>query len=918
MRNRFTVFGTVGPCLALIAALVSGTCHAGDSPGARLDRTKVPAQGKQSARLSVNAFGRYAVTVSSSQGVALQAVDRMAGAGPIVGEAGKQDGRLDLFLDRGEQKIVTHAAPRGSGFATLAAHPFHELHERPPLLVEHRLERASLGDFEQRSYWIEIPRKRVVALEAAGRHLADLRLWRDGTWLVDAAPRMSQTQARPEQPLSVARLTTELQPGLYLLTAYGGPGEAWTEASDAKPFYLRFGIPTLPAVMRQQFTMSEFGTDRYIVPSSATHFRLELPSAETASLQVGDHAQADPFTARGPSAGIDKKSLPPVAELDYAGGGDRLVTVSMAAGKPFVLQHFEANNVYHFNGSGNYWIASIHAGHAEDSVGASAVLTRRPRYGNEEYLAEQAVEIGSGAWHRRFNLLDTLTLFIRMPATGKLRVAGEGVTARYRIEPFLTSRPRDYQTPPWRPSGHVFELDRGLHVLTIEPETKGILDLQLASSGEKAAPGLSPVNAAVRFPAQPLDSDSYYTLYLNRQPGIASGAVVRALPIDLRSALPVAQRPGEVLTIPVSVPERGTLRALAEDGRALDITLVDSGRKGAAIEVEPGQYRVRIEAKDTALAYSLGFEPTRLASGTPLPQLPDARLAGLPKFPVITPDAPRFIDLKRRSADTSNVRVDRAGLYQFESTGLLHTGAKVRTRTNPGLFDEAENGVGRNFQIQRYLREGDYQLTVSTRGETQGPLGVQLTRTELVDGGELRAGEVARAALPVGRALAYRFNIAKRGRYHLQTLGLGRSFDIRLEDAQGWPVFAPVQPGDLSEELSPGSYRLIVLPQTAEARVLTRLERIVEARGYKGHGPHRLGAEAAVEHVWREPAKGAARQPDQWEFVLPATAEMTISLDNEMEATLVNAADPGRTLASVDAKQAWRARRRPLHSARQP
>jgi hypothetical protein len=172
---------------------------AADVPVARLDRTTIPASGKQSALLTVDAFGRYAVTATSAQGVAVQAVDRMAGAGPVMGEPGKQDGRLDLFLDRGEQKIVTYGSARGSGQVTLKAHAFRELQERPPLLVEHRLETASLGDFEQRSYWIEIKEKRIVALEAAGRHLADLRLWRDGTWLVDVAPQIVQSQARPEQ-----------------------------------------------------------------------------------------------------------------------------------------------------------------------------------------------------------------------------------------------------------------------------------------------------------------------------------------------------------------------------------------------------------------------------------------------------------------------------------------------------------------------------------------------------------------------------------------------------------------------------------------------------------------------------------------------------------------------------------------------
>lgn len=890
---------------ALFGNLPASLAAAPESPVARLDHAAVAAQGKHSALLTVNAFGRYAVTAASSQGVALQMVDRMAGAGPVTGEAGKEDGRLDLFLDRGEHKIVTYASERGSGQVKLEAHAFRELSERPPLLVEHRLERASLGDFEQRSYWLEIKTQRTVALEAAGRNLADLRLWRDGTWLVDAAPQMVQSQARPEQPLSVARLSTELQPGLYLLTAYGGPGQPWTEASDARPFLLRFGIPTLAPVVRQQFTMSEFGVERFVVPASPSHFRLELPSAEAATLQVGDYSPQNPFQAQGPSAAIDKKSLPPVAELDHSSSGERLVTVSMAAGKSFVLQHFEANNTYHFSGSGNYWLSSIHAGPVADSVGASAVLTRSSRYNQEEYVAEQAVEFERNApWHRRFNLLDELTLFVKLPAAAKIRVIGEGVRARYRFEPFLTSRPRDYQAPPWQTSEHVFDLDRGLYVLSVQPETRGILDLHLLPPGGKPGPALSPVMAAARFPAMQLQYNFNYTLYLNKQPGVASGVVLRALPVDLSSAMPVTQRAGETLTLPVSVPERGTLRALAEDGRALSIAL-DNGKKGAAIEVEPGQYKLTVPATVSPQAYSIGLEPTRLASNTPLPSLPDTRLAGLPRFPLITPDAPSYLDLKRHSTETYNVRVDKPGLYQFETTGLLHTGGKVRTRINPALFEENENGVGRNFMIQRYLREGDYQLAVSTLGETQGDFGVQLKRTEIIDGGELRGGEVARALLPSGQALAYRFRIARRGHYHLQALGLGHNFDIRLEDSHGWPVFAPIQKGDLTEELEPGSYRVIILPQATEARVLTRLDRMIAAKRYKGHGPHRIALETQAENTWTEPAKGAARQPDQWAFALPAPAQISVALDNEMEASLISAADPAHVVAKVDAKQAW-------------
>ena len=905
---------------------------------ARISPAIVPARGTQSALLTLKAFGRYAVTVNSTQGVALQPLDRMAGAGEIAGEAGKQDGRLDLFLDRGEIKILTHASAKGSGQAKLSAHAFRELHEHPPMLIEQRLERASLDDFEQRSYWLEIKEKRTVAIEAAGRHLADLRLWRDGTWLVNMSPQLTTNQARAGQPLLIAHLTAELEPGLYLVTAYGGPSQPWTEASNDKPFFLRLGIPTLGPEMRQQFTMGELGVERFVVPAGPNYFRLELPVAGTANLQVSAYNEHDPFQAQGASANIDKRSLPPVAELNGIGSsGSRLVTVTMEAGKSFILQHFYASQVNYFNTSGDYWLSSIHAGYAEDSVGATAVLTRQRRNAPEEYVDARVLEFARDKpWHRRFNLLDELTLFIRMPEASKIRVVGQGVKARYRFEPFLTSRPYDYKAPPWQESGHVFELDRGLYVLTIQPETKGILDLQLlppgsvmqdvmsflaklstaandtadqhpASIGSVPGETLTPVSPVARFAATRLDSDTRYTVYLNRQPGVASGLVMRPLPVDMQYPLPVTQRAGETLTIPVRVAEKGTLRALAEDGRLLNIAL-DNGKKGTAIEVEVGQYRVTVKGSDAVQVYSLGLEPARLSSQTPLPPMPDATLAGLPKFPVITSGAPRFLDLQRNSSGDFRVQVDKPGLYQFETTGLLHTGGRVRTRINPSLFSESENGVGRNFLIQNYLREGEYQLSVSTQGQTRGDLGVQLTRTEVVDGGELRAGEVARALLPSARALAYRFHIAKRGTYHLQAMGLGRDFRLRLEDAYGWPQFAPVLDGDIRGELAPGDYRLIVLPQTSEARVLTRLDLVATQKHYAGHGPHRIALETRIAHTWREPAKGKARVPDQWEFDLPALADLVISLDNEMEATLVNVADLKKVVAQIEAKRVWNGR----------
>ncbi len=922
----------LSPCAILMSALLLGSTQATaaepDELSPQIAPANVSARGKHSAVLAIKAFGRYSVTVESSQGVALQSVDRMTGAGPLAGVAGKQDGRLDLFLDKGSYKIVTLASRQGNGQAKLSAHGFRELNgARPPQLVETRLERSTLGDFEQRSYWLEVKEARNVAIEAAGRHLADLRLWRDGVWLVENRPEMSVSQARPERPLGVARFSARLEPGLYLVTAYGGAGQRWTEASEEKPFLLRFGIPMLSASVRQQFTMGEFGVERFLVPAGPNFFRLELPVAGSATMQVGSYNERNPFQSQGSTATLDKRSLPPVAELNVGSSETRVVTISMEAGKSFILQHFNSNRNISFNASGNYWISTIHAGHAEDSVGATAILTRHTPGGTEAFVDAQVIELESGTtWHRRFNLLDELTLFVRVNSNTQVKPVGQGVKAHYRFEPFLTSRPYDYKTPPAQDSDHEFQLDRGLWVLTVTPETRGVLDLQLLTGGSMLSKVISfattlasdadlntakdttltPVSPVARFANANLGTGSYYSVYVNQQPGATAGVVVRQLPINLDESLPVTQRAGERLAIPVQVSEAGTLRAIAEDGRAIEIAL--DNRRGSALEVGKGRYTVTVRESSTVQNYALVFEPTRLSSRTPLPPMPDATLAALPNFPTITPGEPYYFDLKRSGSTSFKVHVNKPGLYEFESTGLLRTGGKVRTRINPVLFSQSENGVGNNFMIQNYLREGEYQVTVNTEGQTEGHLGVQLTRTEVVDGGELRAGEVARALLPSSQALSYRFNIARQGSYRLQAMGLGRNFRLRLEDANGWPVFDPELDGDITEELMPGGYRLIVLPQTSDARVLTRLVKVDDPQRYKGHGPHRIELEQKVEHVWMEPAKGGARTPDQWDFDLPGAADLSIALDSEMEATLVNVANPKLALAKVDAKRAWSGR----------
>jgi hypothetical protein len=893
--------GTIAAALAASLAAAVAVAQAPPKAKATLSRTSVPAAGRQEAIVKVSAFGYYALTVASSQGTSLQLVDRMAGPGLQSGEAGTKDGRLDLFLDRGEYKLIALGHEKASGNARLEVNPYTELHApQPPLLVELKPIDETLQDFQQASYWLQVDEARVVAIEAAGRNLADLRLWRDGTWLHEAVPEREPIEPKKGHPMRVCRLSTHLEAGLYLVTAYGGPGQPWSEDASEHPLYVRFGIPRLPQAGRQRLTVGPLGYDRFLAPGDTTYFRVELPEARPAQLQVGQADPDRPLHNEGSVAEITKKSLPPAAEAEIGKtpDHDRVVTVRAEAGQPYILQQFEASRTYEFRKTGDHWISTVHSGHPEDSVDATVIVARwSDRIKDREAFLDQAVEVdGTHGWARRCNLLDTMTIFLKVGAKGRYEVLSRGVEATFRIEPFFTWRPEHYESPKAKPSGSAWDLDAGFYVLGVFPDTKGILDIvvrpygvltyALEKLGKEAGTQQTPLRAAALFPRVTLNTDDYYMAYLNDQPGVRAGVVLRPLPLDLTEALPVTQRPGEDLKTTFKADERGTLRARDEAGTLIDVS-VDGGAPRKETVVEEGEHTLSVSNAGAAtVLYSLALEPVRLQAAAPLPPVPPEALEALPKFPTLTAGAPTFLDMESSESATFLVRADAPALYRLESTGLLATEGNVRTRTVLSLDRQAANGVGRNFLIQQYLREGEYQLTVQPEGASAGHLGVKLEKTLITDGGLLAPSVPARISLPAGQGVAYRFTIESRGEYHLRTLGLGHDFRCRLEDADGWPIEHPNIRADITRTFEPGGYRLVLLPEDVMTRRVTVLEKAPEPLHFAGHGPHQLPLDRQVDHVWEQASDGGRQTPDVWEFSLPATARTQVDLSAVMNGEL--------------------------------
>jgi hypothetical protein len=1032
-------------------------------PAARLSKSSVPAKGKQEVLLSVEVFGRYAIRATSTQGSAVRVIDRMAGELGAAGEAGHENGRLDLFLDRGTYKIVVVSSDKGDGTAQLSAVGFHDPRDANTSslqLVETKLVRGAIQDLQQVSYWLQLSQRSPVRLEAAGRDLADLRLWRDGSWLEDVTPDCAAIDATPGQPLFHCEVATSLNAGLYLVTLYGGPGQPWSIDAPEHPLYLRWGYPHLAETGRRHYQLSPFGEDRFVLPAGVDLVHVEIPKAQALSLTSGwlepwqslvslaassdaQHSEikknsvppvatigvpAKPGAAQPPAAeraaapavaqatideddfdettpddsaataqeptnpsGSDQPAAdqpaadqaandqaaapgepdassspadapsPSVAQEGDEPTGDTSATdssdtpaatpdreettepapnataetqaapsdgpksepelylaVKGTPGQDYVLEHFTKQTTRELPIGGRYFIGTVSTGDPRDSVDTTALLTSHAAAQADPDAVEHtqidnsaAIVVDSEhAWARKFNLLAPLDAFVSVREKGSYEIVASG-NGTYRLEPFLIHKPKGYEAPAFAKSGSKWNLDAGVYLLSAQPGKKGIVTVGIRPTGKfpdllreaGAANERNPVIASIHLGPVDFQPSRRYTLRLNNRPGVDTGIVLRRWPLDLSAALPIAQRPEESLALEFTVPSPGTLRAETVEGRLVEMS-VDGAPGQNVVTVTPGAHRLDIHSLATSLGpstqlYTLAFEPAVLAADAPLPPIPTAALAALPTFPLLRPGASQALDLTSGASATFLVNADKPALYQLQTTGVLATAMALRTRTVTSIAQASANGIGRNALVRQYLREGDFQATVRTVGRSQGHLRVELAATPLREGGEIHVEVPARITLGAGEGVAYSFDVPKQGSYHLLAMGLGFVYSGRLEDADGWPVVTPNQPADFKTDLSPGHYRLVLLPQPVGARAVTLLHREPEPPQRSGHGPHALPLGHTVEHVWQEPAVTAEtepappRPPDVWVFDLPAQATTTLTLDAEMEGSVTRAGSSG-------------------------
>ena len=822
------------------------------APAATLEASSLPAAVEADTLLHVTAPGRFILAAHSPSGAGLQLVDMLTGPSETAGAAGAQDGRLDRLLDVGTYKLRVFSAKAATGTVSLTVTPFHDA--APPAALPrpgHTLS-TTLKDGEQRAFWLLVPPGNGpnVRIEAAGRALGDLRLWRDGRDLTALEPERLRVEPVPGHPLDDLQITGRVEPGVYLAIAYGGLPATWTDGAADQPFHLRSGASDALAEGWAGGTMGPFGSEVFAVPPAARLLRLDLPAAAPAELRVGSTV-----------ATIAKNSREPTVEADRPAGLG-VVEVRAAAGQPYTLRALDTATAQRITRVGTWWVSGVTTGMGGDEVPPALLLQRSDARDQPlRVVASTVPRISPGApWHVRFNLRGPTDLFLQVPAGGDIAFSSTGV-------PVVRRRGQNANLPP------------DYYDLFVEPQNGaiGALDLTIGTPGAKPAPLVAPLpsDPVIPFGVQTVAPGQYLQLDTLSAPTATAGLAIRPVPVPLvQGPLVATVAAGNTLSVPVLLAPGGSLVVTELGAGPIAFGQQDAGGDGRTTVVIP----VADRARTVALAWR--------RTETALPPIPSPPPLG--QVAAVQAGTPAFLDLARGEERGFALTVPEGGLFRVETLGRLHTAARLATPFIPKLAEADGNGTGQNMLIQSPLRAGRYRVDVRAV-DSAGHLGLLASTTPLRTAGALLPGGSVRATLPAGSGVVFPVEIAggPDGRYHFDVLSLGTPWTGRLEDADGWPVVTPGALDGLEPTLQPGRYRLVVTPDVVGRQVVARLRAVTDPVEIAGHGPHALPFEARQQATWREPdGKDRPREPDAWTFSLAGPGEVTLTLDDGMVGTL--------------------------------
>ncbi len=814
---------------------------------ATLDRAEFPAAAELGTLLHVTAPGRFAITAQSATGTAIEIVDMLSGPSDPAGEPGVRDGRIDRLLDVGTYKIRATMADGATGTLRLDLRPFRAA--GPPVAAPASGEVLSttLADLEQLAVWLMVGPDGSVRLDTAGRSLADVRLWRQGTDLVDLQPDPAVIEPVRGHSLNRLRLVGKVEPGAYLLTAYGGPPIAWADSGvnggAEQPLLLRVGTSDALLAGGASGVIGPFGNAVFAAPPRATAFRLTLPQSAPASLDVDGQAATIAQTSREPSV------------LLQTGTRRDVVEVTGTPGQAFRVRAMDHTGTVTITKPGSWWVSASALGTGGDEVPPTVLLTRSQAGQPTVVVAGTAPRIDPASPLRlRFNVRGPTSVLLQSTNQGVVPVRDAGQdTSALRGRPYTMDLVRDYIE----------------YSIAPVPGKQGVADLIFGVGTPTAAP-VVPANPVLPLGVQTIAAGQTLRLYANAAPGASFGLVARAAPVQLNEGpLTVTQVAGVAVEVPVAAGGMEVTDLLGAPAPFSTRTLQD----GSAVITLPAVPRARTLV---------------VAMPRPAVPRPDVVLAAPgAALPVAEAGAPFPFDLRREQRREFDLHVAEGGLYRLETLGRLQTAGTVGTAFQPALDQAEANGIGANMLIQRWLRAGRYRVSVMAQGGTAGHGALLASPAPLKDSPTLRPAGSIRARLPAGTGLRVPLEITEAGAYHLELQALGRTLTARLDDAEGWPLIVPGALTAIDRTLQPGRYQVLISPEAVETRVVARLTRTLPDTEIVGHGPHPLVFDAPRTATWREPpGRDDERVLDRWTFALAGPASVKLDIGDGMVGEL--------------------------------
>jgi len=886
--------------LALSLASLASATLAAQSPS--LSRSAIGPNDPRETILAVQARCRVSFTATGPAGLSFAFVDRMRGVylSGALDETGK--GRADLSLEKGEYKARFGADPgpaRGAaaGTVSLAAVTFRETMGNDPaawpMVSEGDFRTEKLGDRETFSCWLPADGFRPLEIDVAGRALADVELWKDGQYRVDADFQRSSAGSAKGRPLNRFRTSFNAEKGLYLLKVHGGPPLVWTATNDpATPLYVRSGIKLLPQGSRIEAKVSPFGEDLYRT-SGAPYARIWLPAPAEASLRVAGYspgARAS-FSGAGSLRGEKDARRSIIASVPDKG----LVAVAAEPDTAYVFEAFtDASRAGMFyrpadpdeikggmlrigsvidDEPGMEPCAIVYIEEGEGAARKTRILAENlPRVGGSSSFSQAANFMNSGV----------ATAFVKLEDMGTYRVIeGKNSTGRglYRLTPldeFLYGSGKRRGQNPAPKSGAL--LTPGYYVLEIEADKLGYLEFavvkDLGKPADFSSKGLAARKPEFTWTQSPGLREAEASLLLSKAPERQWFASFARFPIESEGGVSVSLEPGRMQEFSVYA-EWPMVAQLSGQG-----LLWTMGGKvvsdGATVPVGETKVSVRNGGKETVTAAFRSLPMPRDVRKPSIQELGE----GMDR---VEPGKAAFADYERSSSRPYVLKVPRPALYRIETTGRLATSLSLRSAAHGVLFSAERNGGGRNALLQAYLNPGSYVLKAGTIGQSAGRAGLSAREAPSPEQALLAPGAIDRRVLPADEVAIFDFTVKEPGTFSIASIGMGRSFPIRLEDSDGFPVYTGS--GSTRLFLNAGGYRLFSLAADAETWRVT-LVRLIESAS------PRRDASGAVILAINQQASGyyrAKNGPDRYRFSVPAPLKASLRLDASLSATLTGA-----------------------------